>query len=246
MSRTQKPQDSCPLPAEHFKRAAFVIALQRRYPDFWIGLNEVWRDGKGLLEWMRDEDVVDEWLAEYVFATIKLWDSHPSGPGASLRPGFLWFGIPPDVAMGMKKPDFKPHFDTPHHIDRRPDDLQRRLSELSLDEIKAQSDEFEVNKLEETDDDFHKRMRAQFEAEMTKYKKSVSSSYGLKVSAETLKHADWTVMAFAGLPYAEIARQLPTSPQYRAPEDTVRKAVKRFAGDIGLTLPTRTKKPGAF
>lgn len=241
MSRTQIRQISCS--PEHFKRATFVLQLQQRYPDFWIGLNEVWRAGKGLSEWMRDEDVVDKWLVDYVIATIKLWDSYPSGPNATLRPGFLWFGIPPDDCTVMR-PDFKPVFETPHLIDRRPDDLQKRVSESSLDEIKAQSDEFEFNKLEETPDEFRKRMREQFEAQLTKYIKSIRSPYGHEASPSTLEHAGWTVAAFAGLTYAEIVRLDLEGAPHHAPEDTVRMAVNRFAGDIDLTLPQKSRWRG--
>jgi hypothetical protein len=239
MSRTENADVSCSLP-EYAKRASFVIALQQRYPGFWTGLNEVWRSGgTGLSEWMRDEDVVDKWLVDYVIATIKLWDSHPSGPNASLRPGFLWFGIPPGDSM---RADFAPVFDTPHLIDRRPDDLRERLPELSLDEIKTLSDEFTSSKLEETPNEFRKRMRKQLEAQMTNYLKLGRSPYGHEENPYTLQHADWTALAFGGLSYAEIARWDLAGTPHLVPEDTVRMAVNRFAAEIGLTLPRQSSK----
>lgn len=236
MSRTKNPHDSCS-PPEHANRAVFIIALQLRYPDFWIGLNEVWRaGGKWLSDWMRDEDVVDKWLVDYVVATIKLWDRDPSGPQANLQPGFLWFGIPAGDRE-VVRPDFKPVFDPPHLIDRRPDGLRKLLLESSLEGVKALADAFESAKLEETPLEFKKRMRHQFELQLTKYLKSIRSSFGYQLSPSTLRHAEWTVLAFGGLPYAEIARWELESSRHEAPEDAVRMAVNRYAAGIGLTLP---------
>jgi hypothetical protein len=92
-----------------------------------------------------------------------------------------------------------------------------------------------------TKEEFNKRILKQTKAQLAEYWRSNRHLDGYRGSPTTLQHADWTALAFGGLPYAEIARwDLDTAP-YGAPEDAVRMAVNRYAMEIGLTLPERSK-----
>jgi hypothetical protein len=239
MSRTKNSNISCSHP-EYAQRSLFVFALRRRYPRFWRNLNEVWRaGGGGLTKWMREQGVVDPWSIEYVQATLELWDRDPDGPNATLGADHSWFGFPALSDSGV--PDFNPVFDRPYLFSTTPDDLRERLSGPSASELSALLAEARSDNWVETVEEFRKRMREQFEARLTKYIKSIRSPYGYQGSPSTLQHADWTALSFGGLPYVEIARWDLMGAPHRAPEDTVRIAVNRFAVEIGLTLPTRGK-----
>jgi hypothetical protein len=132
-------------------------------------------------------------------------------------------------------------FDTPYFISTTPDDLRERLSGASASELSVLLAENKREKWTETPDEFRKRMTDQFEAQLTKYIKSVRSPYGYQGSASTLQAADWTALAFGRVPYAEIARWDLSKTPHRAPGNAVRMAVNRFAAEIGLTLPAKRR-----
>jgi len=248
MARTENSPNSCAHP-EYAQRSLFVFALRRRNQRFWRSLNQLWRQG-GILErdalggsplddWLEEIGVIDDWLIDFVKATIDLWNSDPDGPNAALHPDYGWFGIP--YLEGSEVPDFQPVFDRPYPISTTPHDLRERLSGASSSELSAILAESRRDEWAETPEEFDKRMRDQFDTQLTEYKKSIRSPYGYNGTPYILQHADWTALAFGGLPYAEIARwDLAKSP-HSTPANTVRMAVDRFATDINLTLPRRRK-----
>jgi hypothetical protein len=203
VSRTQNSANPYVVP-EYAQRSAFVFGLRGRNPRFWRTLNEVWREGGDLHKWMRETGVVDQWLIDFVTATIDLWNRDPDGPNACLQIGSCWFGFP--ALTGSEVSDFQPVFDRPFPISTAPDDLREQLSGASFGRFSAISRESQHDGWAETLEGLRKRMTDQFESQLTDYVRSIRSAYGYQATAWTFQHAGWTALAFGGLSYAEIAR----------------------------------------
>jgi hypothetical protein len=85
-------------------------------------------------------------------------------------------------------------------------------------------------------EEFSSRIISDLTGQVNRYRSLVSARYGV-ASTQTSTHAGWTVRFQKGDSFRDIARHLPRA--HRDPEQTVSKAVRRFANGIGLTLRTR-------
>jgi len=227
-------EDCCAVP----KRAAFVMGLQRRVPGFWRDLNEIWRDGGDrMAEWMRDWRIVDQWLIDFVTVTIELWNRNPDRRTASSDLDYATFGAPPLVRSEI--PDFAAVLDRPYLLVTSAGDFRRWESS----EAKTERAELTAQFMAETLDGFRERMRSQFETQLSQYIKLYHSPNDYQTTKLMRSHADWTALAFSGLTHAEIAEWDLANTPHEAPAKAVRMAVKLFAKEIDLTLPTGREKP---
>lgn len=243
LSRTQNTEDSCPIDP-FAKRVEFVLALRRSYPAFWPSLNQVWREDLDRLgDWLRQRNVVDQWLIDIVHQTIKAWTRDPSGPNATLQPDHPWYCLfssaEPQALINSKVPDSEPVLDDPYPLWKGPDTglIADAISKASGSELPELLQSFRNDEWIEPIDDFQKRMTNQFREQLTEYCKQVRSAYGFKWNPQTESHAEWTAVAFAGVSYARISEYYLAGAPHQDPASTVRKAVIRFADEIGLTLP---------
>jgi hypothetical protein len=216
-------------------RSALVLSLRRRYPRFWKSLNELWRgrDISAFDAWCSKTGVVDSWLREVCLSTLAAWEADPNGPNAQLTEGYPWystadFGTPALV-------DFSPSFDDPYpkyssSFGAAPE-LAARLHSTSGSNVRAIIEAMKI----ETVEDFEKRMRSQFEKQLRAYSKLVRASFNYESRPQAHLHAEWTALVFGGVSVGVISQDETTS-AYSPDEETVRKAVSRFASRIGLTL----------
>lgn len=85
----------------------------------------------------------------------------------------------------------------------------------------------------ETWNQFSDRLHSQLNQRLTSYRKRQSEHFGA-VKDNARRDARWTVRYQKGQLATDIARDLPSA--YGDPDQTVWKAIDRFAKDIGLTL----------
>jgi|ERR1019366_9796852 hypothetical protein len=91
----------------------------------------------------------------------------------------------------------------------------------------------------ETWDSFRGRMEVQFNSQLTKYRTMVEQKFGFDREDSLRRDAGWTVKYQKGKTAIEIAQEANLSNKYKDPEQTVFRAVKRFAESIGLNLIQR-------
>jgi hypothetical protein len=86
---------------------------------------------------------------------------------------------------------------------------------------------------------FSDQLRSDFNEALNKYRKAQSVHYGvLKDNVD--RDARWTVRYQRGISTTRISKELPSA--YGDPAQTVRRAIERFARDIGLTLPQTRRR----
>lgn len=228
-------------------RSLFLLGCQKRYPTFWKTLNQVWRsrDMGALKPWMEERCVTDEWLKEAVLKTLYFWEQTPDSPSAALAEGFFWFSGDTTEDFG----DFEPKLKDPYPIVlNRPQGLPvgSDTAAFSMDEVIA----FSRDLLIEGVPQFQARMRGQFEEQLKEYSKRYLLSVNQDAHPQQSFHADLTALAFAGVPIADIARGFSQFKRNRDAGSAAGKAISRFAGSIGLTLPverlTKPKSVGTF
>lgn len=79
---------------------------------------------------------------------------------------------------------------------------------------------------------FKNRVEKEFSSQLAEYRRLVERKFGIGKD-KMARDAEWTVLYHKGVPALEIARGLTG---YDDPEQTVYRAVKRFANSIGLAL----------
>jgi hypothetical protein len=85
-------------------------------------------------------------------------------------------------------------------------------------------------------DEFRDRIISALNSQLREYRSLVFDHYGA-ASTQTATHAEWTARFQKRESYATIAASLPVN--YKNAEETVKRGVRRFAEDVGLTLRTR-------
>jgi hypothetical protein len=267
MEDTPNPSDASPQkdiqrPPNLLGRNEFLIALQLHWPEFWKSLSadvwlapglqcpwsEFWNMLDGgqadapndpslkpfwdvLFPWTKRHNVVDDWmLNDAVAPTIRFWERYPDSRAAKLEPRCIWFRYEPSEELGNVYPEFAPVFISNRPIvtwkGGIPEDLTMYYSEADAGEV-------EVESL----DDFEARMMRQFKEQLKDYRKKAAAAF--RSPGQQITDAEWTALRFSGKGPAEIVSTFSASRAvaYEVPEQVVRIAVKRFATDIGLTLP---------
>ena len=81
-------------------------------------------------------------------------------------------------------------------------------------------------------DQFRIRVENDFNQQLSNYREQVAKYYGLRKDNE--RDALWTARFQKSISIIKIAKDLPRA--YKDPDQTVKKAIGRFAISIGLTL----------
>jgi hypothetical protein len=199
--------------AEHVARWAFMEALQFE-TQVWADLRHLQLQGDraAIARWMSRVGIVDDWFIEIIWETVGHWCSNPNSPAATLEIGSRWFRYPMLDKGECQIPLFSPTFDRPIFLT-------------------------DSGKLE-TPDDFAKRIRGEFETQLSEYVRYLKSVTG-EDHALLRQHAQWTALAFVGLSYTRISGRFTHLRMSYKPDATVKMAVRRFSERIGLTLPRR-------
>jgi hypothetical protein len=87
--------------------------------------------------------------------------------------------------------------------------------------------------------DFKERMLEEFNSELVRYMKDLRSGFSLDAKPQSREHSNWTACFLSGIGPIDVARKFNDLPRYGAPDQSVYRAIKRFAEVIGLTLPRR-------
>jgi hypothetical protein len=92
---------------------------------------------------------------------------------------------------------------------------------------------------------FKDRMQSQFDEQLAKYRRMMESKYAATKEVTLVRDAEWTARYRKGETAVEIANELLDNRKaYNDPEQTVYRAVERFAEIIGLTLRPNRKRRG--
>jgi hypothetical protein len=210
-------------------RSLFLNALQAQVPEFFRGFQKSLDHLPGdthesaIEVWAESFGIVDAWLIRVLKDTDSDWQAKPEGARAQFRDKSEWFVYKErDQAI----PPFNPRF------------------ENAWPNVNAET------RGVETVEAFSSRMTEQFKSQLKDYSNMMRHLSREGERAERRKHAIWTVLVFTGRTVQEIvqaeelARKLRAKTQ-RVPlsqgdlESTIKKAVQRFAQDIGLTVTVR-------
>jgi hypothetical protein len=229
-------------PAVIRDRGLFLAALQHWAPNFWEGLRTcALRDLEaGLLssddceayakEWAMHVDIVDDWLIRVIRDTLRQWLDHPEHPGSQLRDGYRWFIYAEEIPL---RP-FSPTFDRPYPLFSGQTPRQESITEI--DPQKHQ--EICASQQIEPPDKFARRMKKQFNAQLTEHKRylrNISTQWGNR--PERSAHAQWTALLFSeSATVGQIAENWSDLGRNQDSYATVYKAIKRYATGIGLSL----------
>lgn len=82
---------------------------------------------------------------------------------------------------------------------------------------------------------FERRMRNQFERELSRYRKGMFTHWGLN-KGKHVDYARWTIARLSGLTWRKVVARYPELQEYVDGEAQAKKRVREFAGEIGLTL----------
>jgi hypothetical protein len=219
-------------------RYLFLCALQADAPAFWHGLKKSTDYGTSVEHWAKHAGVVDHWLVQVLQATVRRWQEHPEHLGCQLIEGYEWFAYPKESPVVP----FAPQFTDPYpHFSGTPLD-----PDLNTAQSIAERQAIRATQRIETPKEFAQRMRQQFNTALTEYKK-YHRSLKLGVRKQRREHAEWTALAAFGqkadgspISVVEIAERWPSLKDSEDSYATVYRAVRRFASDIGLTLPKTT------
>ena len=195
----------------------FLRALQQLTPFFWETLHrDVWQSPEpelALGRWLAQMHITDEWFIQAIKDTLKEWSASPDSPGAQLAPGHLWFYYSDPLGEWRIAP-FAPI------VAGHPAYLKSR-------------------------EEFAERMRNQFEQQLAAYMSGEDYVGGFwEEPANRRRDIEWTVARFVGVPIPEIikewldAKAAGLSHNNKDMQQTVYRSVRRFADEIGLTLPS--------
>jgi hypothetical protein len=81
-------------------------------------------------------------------------------------------------------------------------------------------------------------MLSQFKKELSRYRKSIMSHWGLN-KMKHVAYARWTIARVSGLSWRKIVARYPELQVYVDGEAQAKKRVREFALEIGLTLDTQ-------
>jgi len=87
---------------------------------------------------------------------------------------------------------------------------------------------------------FDRRMRNQFEKELSRYRKSMLTHWGLN-KGNHVNYARWTIARLSGLKWREVVARYPRLQKYLDGEAQAKKRVHEFASEIGLNLVSSLK-----
>jgi hypothetical protein len=82
---------------------------------------------------------------------------------------------------------------------------------------------------------FEGRMRNRFERELSRYRKSIVTHWGLN-KGSYVNYTRWTIARLSGLTWGEVVARYPELQKYSEGETQAKKRVREFAGELGLTL----------
>lgn len=92
-----------------------------------------------------------------------------------------------------------------------------------------------------TMEQFRRRMRNQFERELSKYCKEIAKHWSLNKSGH-VNYARWTIARLSGLTWSEVIARFPELERYTEPETQVKKRVREFLSELDPTLSSTMTK----
>jgi hypothetical protein len=86
-----------------------------------------------------------------------------------------------------------------------------------------------------TEEQFRRRMRNQFERELSKYCGDMKKHWSLSKGGH-VKYARWTIARLSGLTWPQVIARFPGTERYTEPETQVKKRVREFLAELDPTV----------
>jgi hypothetical protein len=208
--------------------------LQTLTPGFWKSLNDAWQEhGRNALShWRFSGRLLDDWFRDVVQKTLEYWTQNPESEKAQLKDGYIWYAFYPCLSI----PAFAPTFGNPFLpgalvCDWRTAEEQHLLPIAQLQAQEKGQDNVRI-------DDFYARMDAEYSAYREAHRALLNVQDNFVVAG---RDAEFTVCLWNGIPVPKIRdawfRNSPGDRTTKDPEKTIRQAAKRYAEEIGLSMP---------